>query len=103
MAIGRIRYLEVEFDPIRVGPGEVPVTIPCDKCLCMDYDNGCKATFTRSRRGKLLYFCDYCQTEYAVVLPPEWQDESRTWVTVEQVYECRYDCKIMPEGVRLAA
>ncbi len=30
-----------------------------------------------------------------------WQDESRTETAVEQIYETRYDCPPMPEGVRL--
>ena len=33
----------------------------------------------------------------------EWQDEDRIWTTVEQVYETRWDCPFMPEGVRLNA
>lgn len=30
----------------------------------------------------------------------KWQDESRTWTTVDEVYETRWDCSIEPEGVR---
>lgn len=31
----------------------------------------------------------------------EWQDENRTWTSVEHVYETRWDCLTVPEGVRL--
>lgn len=32
-----------------------------------------------------------------------WQDEERTWTTVEQVYETRWDCMSEPGGARLKA
>jgi len=32
-----------------------------------------------------------------------WQDISRTWLTVDQVYETRWDCKLITAGGRLAA
>ena len=32
-----------------------------------------------------------------------WQDIGRTWLTVDQVYETRWDCMAAPEGVRQAA
>ncbi len=33
----------------------------------------------------------------------EFQDFDRTWLTVDQVYETRWDCMVEPEGVRQVA
>ena len=33
----------------------------------------------------------------------DFQDIERTWLTVDQVYETRWDCMVVPEGVRQAA
>ena len=32
-----------------------------------------------------------------------WQDKDRTWLEVDRVYETRWDCMLVPEGVRLVA
>jgi len=31
-----------------------------------------------------------------LLLPPKWQDTSRTWTTVDEVYETRWDCSTGP-------
>ncbi len=45
---------------------------------------------------KTIYIqCPFCRNRIKVTV--EWQDESRTEVEFERVYETRYDCSIMPE------
>lgn len=39
--------------------------------------------------------CPFCGGGIKITI--KWQDESRTEVEFERVYETRYDCSIMPE------
>ena len=39
--------------------------------------------------------CPFCRKRIKVIV--EWQEESRTEVEFERVYETRWDCSIMPE------
>jgi hypothetical protein len=45
-----------------------------------------------------LHFC----SQFSLI-ETAWQDIERIWLTVDQVYETRWDCHTTPEGVRRAA
>jgi len=51
------------------------------------YRSGCEAT------EFIVYVCEAKLLKF--LNGSNWQDEERTWTTVEQVYETRWDC--LPE------
>ena len=55
------------------------------------------------RRERLIVPCSVDKAMALINGTEQWQDDDRCWREVDRVYETRWDCQPMPEGVRRAA